>query len=305
MPRRLRPGPVPPGEPPLPRQWPESFDALVDELRAGRLDDDIPPHGTLAARHAPAHRGRPRRRPAAVDGPPSRRGSPQRRRPEEGLMAVTEAPRIVTGRLAPRRLPHPRALPGHRRVRGLRKALQLAPEAVADEVDAASLLGRGGAGFPAGASGRCCARRDHLPGGQRRRERAGHLQGPPPRRARPPSAHRGRAHRRLRHRRSQAFIYVRGEFALGARAGRRPRSTRPTPPGPSARTSSGRGSRSTWWCTPAPAPTSAARRRRCSRASRASAASPASSRPSSRPPSASTASPPWSTTWRRCPTCPG
>ena len=33
---------------------------------------------------------------------------------------------------------------------GLRKALTMFPEQVAAEVDAASLLGRGGAGFPAG-----------------------------------------------------------------------------------------------------------------------------------------------------------
>ena len=29
------------------RVTPESFDQLVDDLRAGRLDDEIPPHGTL------------------------------------------------------------------------------------------------------------------------------------------------------------------------------------------------------------------------------------------------------------------
>jgi NADH-quinone oxidoreductase subunit E len=26
----------------------EAFDQLVDDLRAGRLDDEVPPHGTLA-----------------------------------------------------------------------------------------------------------------------------------------------------------------------------------------------------------------------------------------------------------------
>jgi NADH-quinone oxidoreductase subunit E len=30
------------------RVTPESFDQLVDDLRAGRLDDTVPPHGTLA-----------------------------------------------------------------------------------------------------------------------------------------------------------------------------------------------------------------------------------------------------------------
>jgi NADH-quinone oxidoreductase subunit F len=42
---------------------------------------------------------------------------------------------------------------------GLRKALTMFPEAVASEVDQASLLGRGGAGFPQGA--------DLVPRGQR------------------------------------------------------------------------------------------------------------------------------------------
>ena len=40
----------------------DEFDRLVDDLRAGRLDDEIPPHGTLARirQHIP---GRPGRRP--------------------------------------------------------------------------------------------------------------------------------------------------------------------------------------------------------------------------------------------------
>lgn len=38
------------------RVTPESFDALVDDLRAGRLQDQIPPHGTVARvrQHIPA-----------------------------------------------------------------------------------------------------------------------------------------------------------------------------------------------------------------------------------------------------------
>lgn len=36
----------------------ESFDALIDDLAAGRLDDEVPPHGTLARvrQSIPAHR---------------------------------------------------------------------------------------------------------------------------------------------------------------------------------------------------------------------------------------------------------
>ena len=65
-------------------------------------------------------------------------------------MAVTDAPRIVTARMGyddSYTLERYLATGGYE---GLRKALSMTPEAVAAEVDAASLLGRGGAGFPAG-----------------------------------------------------------------------------------------------------------------------------------------------------------
>ena len=41
------------------RVTPQDFDVLVDDLRAGRLDDEIPAHGTLARvrQHIPADRG--------------------------------------------------------------------------------------------------------------------------------------------------------------------------------------------------------------------------------------------------------
>lgn len=41
------------------RVTPQDFDALVDDLRAGRLQDEIPAHGTLARvrQHIPADRG--------------------------------------------------------------------------------------------------------------------------------------------------------------------------------------------------------------------------------------------------------
>jgi NADH-quinone oxidoreductase subunit F len=65
-------------------------------------------------------------------------------------MAITEAPRIVTSRLVhedSHTIERYLATGGYE---SLRKALGMTPEAVAAEVDAASLLGRGGAGFPAG-----------------------------------------------------------------------------------------------------------------------------------------------------------
>ena len=41
------------------RVTPQDFDSLVDDLRAGRLEDEIPAHGTLARvrQHIPADRG--------------------------------------------------------------------------------------------------------------------------------------------------------------------------------------------------------------------------------------------------------
>ncbi len=65
-------------------------------------------------------------------------------------MAITQPPKIVTSRLGyddSHTLERYLATGGYE---GLRAALARTPEAVAAEVDAASLLGRGGAGFPAG-----------------------------------------------------------------------------------------------------------------------------------------------------------
>jgi NADH-quinone oxidoreductase subunit F len=65
-------------------------------------------------------------------------------------MAITDPPKIVTSRLGfedSHTLERYLATGGYE---ALRKALTMTPEAVAEEVDAASLLGRGGAGFPAG-----------------------------------------------------------------------------------------------------------------------------------------------------------
>ena len=65
-------------------------------------------------------------------------------------MTITDPPKIVTARLGhadSHTLERYLATGGYD---GLRKALTMTPEAVAHEVDTASLLGRGGAGFPAG-----------------------------------------------------------------------------------------------------------------------------------------------------------
>ena len=65
-------------------------------------------------------------------------------------MSTTEIPRIITSRFD---LADSFTLSGYEASGGyqaLRRAVGMAPAAVADEVKAASLLGRGGAGFPAG-----------------------------------------------------------------------------------------------------------------------------------------------------------
>ena len=68
------------------------------------------------------------------------------------------------------------------------------------------------------------------------------------------------------------YIYIRGEFIREREHPRRPRSTRPTKPASSARTTSMAGI-STSTSITAPAPISAAKRRRCSKASKARRAS--------------------------------
>jgi NADH-quinone oxidoreductase subunit F len=65
-------------------------------------------------------------------------------------MTVTDAPKIITSRFDQA---DGHTLAGYERTdgyKGLRAALAKTPQAVGDDVKAASLLGRGGAGFPAG-----------------------------------------------------------------------------------------------------------------------------------------------------------
>lgn len=55
------------------RVTPAEFDELIGELRAGRLDDEIPPHGTLGRnrQHIPADRAVGAVPPDEVDGAPA------------------------------------------------------------------------------------------------------------------------------------------------------------------------------------------------------------------------------------------
>ena len=107
---------------------------------------------------------------------------------------------------------------------------------------------------------------------QRRRVRARHLQGPRADAEEPASAHRGDDHRRLRDRRQQVVhLHPRRVLAPGRRARRRgrrgARGGLPRREHPRLRRT-----RSTSSSTAAPAPTSAARRPRCSTRWRAAAA---------------------------------
>ena len=135
------------------------FDRLAGELRNGGRPG-VPPHGTVAT-------VRQRIPPECAAGvsPPDAEGPPpwwarhQSPGDANGNGAATALPApapapdggmIVTAR---RDLDDAHTLEGYLRTggyEGLRRALDAAPAAVHAEVRAASLLGRGGAGFPAG-----------------------------------------------------------------------------------------------------------------------------------------------------------
>ena len=242
----------------------------ADRRPAGRPAERRDPAARHARPHPPAA-SPPTDAPATPSParPRSRSGSaPPRARRRTRRVTVTDAPPIVTHPLRPRRRPHPRratcATGGYE---GLQAALRQAarPRSV-DEVKAASLLGRGGAGFPAGTKWGFCPPGvwprylvvngdESEPGTYKDRilmERDPHqlIEGV----LIACYADRRRPGVPLRPRRD----------GPGPGAHRRRPSTRPTPPATSARTSSAPTSPSTSSCTGAPAPTSSARRPRSS-----------------------------------------
>ena len=169
-------------------------------------------------------------------------------------------------------------------------------------VKASGLRGRGGAGFPTGMKWQFVDKKSPNPQLhrlQRRRERAGHVQGSPADGAQPAPADRRVRDCLLRDRR-EGRLHLHPRRVLPrparARAGDR-RGVRRA--GSSARTSSAPGSTATSTCTAAPAPTRRAKRRRCSNRSKASGRSRATSRRFRRS-SGSTTARPRSTTSRRC-----
>ena len=257
------------------RLTPETAAAALDEIKK------MPPDH----KHRPAPRGK-----RATDAGHARehaedRHAPRRRR---------------------RRQPHRRGDAPRRLRPPAKRRSPWQPAAIIDEVKKSNLRGRGGAGFPTGMKWSFIPKdaKTGLPGRQRRRVRAGHLQGP-----RDPLLGSAPVDRGL----------IIASYALGshARVHLHPRrddprargaasapSTRPTPRASSASehqtARAARGS-STSPCTAAPAPTSAAKRPRCSTRSKASAAGRASSRRSPRS-RACSASRPSSTTSRPSPT---
>ena len=141
-----------------------------------------------------------------------------------------------------------------------------------------------------------------VPRGQRRRVGAGHLQGHPADDGQPAHAGRGRHHQLLRDPRQHTRSSTCAARCSTSYAGSSAPCRRPTSPATSARTSTAPATTSTWSSTPVPAPTSVARRPRCSTRSRVVADNPVCARRSPRSP-VSTPAPPSSTTSSRSRRC--
>ena len=185
----------------------------------------------------------------------------------------------------------------HGGYKGLDKAIAVGPEAIVEEVVNSGLRGRGGAGFPTGIKWRTVAQTRpqqkyivcNADEGDFRHLRRPHDHG-----RRSPRADRGHdhcRHRRRRHLRLRLYPLRispcrRGHGDRDQARPRRRHARAPMSPAPNTP--------STWRCGSAPAPMCAARRPRCSRASKASAARSAPSL-RCRPMSACSASRPSST----------
>ena len=174
-------------------------------------------------------------------------------------------------------LRHPRLAPAGARARGAwdntKAILDKGRDAIIDEMKKSGLRGRGGAGFPTGLKWSFMPKEVEgpaaLPRRQRRRVRARHLQGSRHPASRPASAGRRLPDRGLRHGRARRLhLHARRVLQRGAEPASR-RSTRPTTRACSARTPAARAGTSTSTSIAAPAPISAARRPRCSKASKA------------------------------------
>ena len=225
----------------------------------------MPPPSASRRAIAIARRAPIRRAPCCPQaGEPGPAPAPPRRRASTRRASTTTAPTAATRRCgAPLELG-----PGGRDPRGHRlEARRPRRRRVPDRPQVGG--GRAGAGAPA------------LPRLQRRRVRAGHLQGPRADGGRPVRGHRGDDDRRLRHRLPSRATSTSAASTRSPPSGSRTPSPRRARRGLLGDDVMGAGLRaSTSRSAAAPAPTSAARRRRSSTRSRASAASRATSRPS-------------------------
>ena len=174
-------------------------------------------------------------------------------------------------------------------------------DALIASLKASELRGMGGAGFPTGLKWeivRNAPGDDEVRRLQRRRERAGHVQGPLPARELPHLLVEGMILAGLVTGARQGIVYIRHEYEAQIEIVEHEIATATGGRRCSGPTSSAPAARSSWRCSSAPAATSAARSRRCWRRWRASAPSRATSRRSPAP-TACTASRRSSTTSRR------
>ena len=159
--RGLHRGAVPAGQLPLlPQITNDEVDVLIDDLRAGKRAHEVPRHGTLSRvrQQLPDTRAGVAPPDRNVEPPGwrattmrRRRRSRDRRRHDHGHERTSARSRASS----PRAGTWPTATPSTATRSGgysaLRQALaDMTPAQVAEQVKAASLLGRGGAGFPAG-----------------------------------------------------------------------------------------------------------------------------------------------------------
>ena len=135
------------------RQSSEDFSNLVQRLKSGELEDEVPNHGILARNRqeipedslAGAVPPTAKEAPVWIESPQFLPGGADSLKDEPG-----DASKVLTSRFG---TPGSHTLEVYLKsggYEGLKKALSLPPEQIQNEVRESSLLGRGGAGFPAG-----------------------------------------------------------------------------------------------------------------------------------------------------------
>ena len=260
--------PCVPGEPPL-RAHDDARRLRRARRRAARRTARSP-RSRRTGRSSRVRRSVGLARRRATRSPPSGRAAgaaARRARRGGGLMAdARRAARSSPSRLGFDDSHTLDALPRDRRLRRAAQGARDVPRGRrAPRSTRPSLLGRGGAGFPAGRKWSMLRKAAGLvPRGERRRVRAGDLQGPTTwSSATRTSSSRASSSRPTPCRSRMVFVFVRGEFALGLERVQQARQRRLRARRARRATSSARASASTSSCTPAPARTSAARRRRC------------------------------------------